>query len=723
MIDKTTGEPLIGVNVYIKDTTIGGATDSRGVFYIHNIPQGEHELMVTMMGYRTMLIKGLVVNEDKYRILKIKLAAKILELGGVEITAEKPRQVQEEKLQTIDREIIEPRQIKHQIGTLDDYYRAVVNLPSVAQRNDYSPQLYIRGGSPDQNLIMYDGIEILIPTRMMLLLGGGISLVNPDMISDLELSPGGFGVEFGNKLSGMLQINNRDGNKEFSIKTGLSPVSSHACFEGPLLKGRGSWILAGRRSFYDMMANRIIQGNNIFPYYHDVHFKTSFFFKPDHKISLFYANLGEGAQINGLELEEMDILNKGSGHIAGLNYGIVLNKKLAFHSLAGYYEDLNDIKIFDMNNHSYNARLKYHFKRISFKSNLLYYPSEWLHIKSGITTTKLTNYVRSQIDWRSWINLPDNLNDAFGDVLTAGYTQLSIQNKELSITTGIRYDYSEYYKQALTSPRIKFTIFPSEKFSFWTSHGLYTQFPDVMTIISRGTPMDLSQNKLKAEQATHHIAGCDIRVKPDMILKLETFQKSINEMLTQRENTYIPENNGIGSISGIELTFQKSQKAPGSWGFHLNYALYSAKYRLKDQNKWFYFDHDQRHRLSAGLIISFKNGFIAGMNYHFGSGYPHTPVLGMQQTKGTQYDYVKGWQLLEGEINSSRYPYYSRLDVRFQYRYLRFSVYLDIINVLNNQNVYLYEWDFWLTHNTGIGTKTVYNMMPILPTIGCSFEL
>ncbi len=720
---KNTGNPLVGANVYIKGTTTGGATDARGVFRIKNIPAGKHELMVSMMGYTTMLIQGLEVKTDGYRVLKIRLAEKVLELGGVEITADKVREKKPEKLYTVENDIIEPRKIKHQVGTLDDYYRAVVNLPSVAQRNDFSPQLSIRGGSPDQNLVLYNGIEVLVPTRLTLLLGGGVSLVNPDIIAGLEVNPGGFGVEYGNKISGILHIRNRDGGKKFSAKSGISAISGHACMEGPLLKGRGSWILAGRRSLYDLAANRLMKGNHLFPYYHDVHFKTSFHLSPDQKLSLFYTHLGEGTRINGYDFEEMDIHNQGSGHIGGLAYGLVVSKVLAFHSLAGYYEDFNDMKLYDMNNHSFNAHLKYHFKRMSFKGNMLFYPAPWLHMKTGMTATTMTNDVQSQINWRSWINLPDKLDYQLNDTQTAGFFQISIKTTELLLTGGLRTDFSRYYRQSLTSPRIKFHIFLNKQLSLWTAHGLYTQYPDVMTIISRGTPLDLSQNQLRAEKATHHIAGCGTKIKRNWDLKLEAFQKSINDMLTPRGQTYMPENNGIGRISGFELNLVAKSGPAGHWGFHINYALYAAKYRLKENNEWLYFDHDQRHRVNAGLNLYVAEGLNVGFNYHLGSGFPYTPVLGMRQSKGPKYDYAEGWQLVQGDKNSSRYPWYSRLDIRVQYHYRWLSIYLDVINVMNRKNIYYYEWDFWLDRTTGRGQKTIYQMMPFLPTIGCSFEL
>src|SRR4030067_1270846 len=129
------------------------------------------------------------------------------------------------------------------------------SLPGVASRNDLNTQLYIRGGSPDQNLILYDGIEILTPSRLLVVMGGGISLVNPDVIETIDLAPGGFGVENGNKMSALIQLKTRDGRRDrLSMRTSASFVTARTVMEGPLPGHKGSWVVAARRSFYDIFA-------------------------------------------------------------------------------------------------------------------------------------------------------------------------------------------------------------------------------------------------------------------------------------------------------------------------------------------------------------------------------------------------------------------------------------------------------------------------------------
>ncbi len=151
---------------------------------------------------------------------------------------------------------------------MEDAYRAMATLPSVVTRNDLNTQLYIRGGSPDQNLVIYDGVEIFNPSRLFVVMGGGISLVNPDIIEAIDLAPGGFDVEYGNKMSALMKISTRDGRRDrVAVKSSTSLVSVRAVAEGPIAHGRGSWLIAGRRSFYDMLANNFYSQNYVFPYF------------------------------------------------------------------------------------------------------------------------------------------------------------------------------------------------------------------------------------------------------------------------------------------------------------------------------------------------------------------------------------------------------------------------------------------------------------------------
>jgi hypothetical protein len=255
--DSKTGEPLPYANIIVSNTTIGTASDINGYYIIPSIDNGEYIVKVMMIGYSISENK-IIINNENIR-LNLELEPDIIDIDEVKVSAERMRF---EKKVDVSRVNISNREIRRTPAFVEsDVFRTIQLLPSVTASNDFNAALIVRGGSPDENLILLDGTEIYNPYHI----GGVFSAFNADMVSDVEFLAGGFPAEYGGRLSSVLSITARDGDSkngrlkngnplkkywDFSKASGdVSLLSSKLLAEGALYKG--SWMISGRRTYFD----------------------------------------------------------------------------------------------------------------------------------------------------------------------------------------------------------------------------------------------------------------------------------------------------------------------------------------------------------------------------------------------------------------------------------------------------------------------------------------
>jgi hypothetical protein len=295
----------------------------------------------------------------------------------------------------------------------------------------------------------------------------------------------------------------------------------------------------------------------------------------------------------------------------------------------------------------------------------------------------------------------------------------------------VRYDYSTLYNEARLSPRAKIIFVPSPQSTVWYSTGIYSQYPDLLTIISRGEPLDITRNTehLRAETAVHHIWGFRWEPAKNQQFKVELYKKTFDNLLVAEKNSsYVPKNGGIGFARGVEISYQYNRGQIDPFAFWMNYSLSDAKYRPEYGGEWIYFDYDRLHQMAAGLDVKVYRNWSVGAIWHLGSGFPYTPILALRRDPNSTTGPVDGWELLKEPKNSARYPTYSRFDLRFMYQHRgktrTVAAYIDFMNLFNHRNIYSYEWDFYdRGANGAVAKRSVMYMVPFLPSFGVSFSL
>jgi len=289
--EKETGEPVIFTNVYFDGTTIGAATDVNGYFAISQIEPGNYNLMVTYLGYDTLKMP---VNIRPNEIITKKL---FLEKGSytleqIQISAERQEARTETKTSVIK---LTPKQIDKipSMGGKPDLAQYLQVLPGVVFTGDQGGQLYIRGGSPIQNKVLLDGMIIYNPFHSI----GLFSVFDTDIMRNADVYTGGFGAEYGGRISSVMDITTRDGNKtRMAGKVGASTFGASLMLEGPIVKmkenskGSSSFIFSAKNSyleqtsktFYDYIDTAGLPFN-----YNDLYGKVSLMAANGSKVNFF----------------------------------------------------------------------------------------------------------------------------------------------------------------------------------------------------------------------------------------------------------------------------------------------------------------------------------------------------------------------------------------------------------------------------------------------------
>ena len=293
--DEATGEPLSYANVFIKDSNIGGITNLDGYYVLTRIPADSGEIVISIIGF-AMVTQEFEIEAGQNLRLDFRLQQTVLEGQAVDVFGEAQKM----------RQLVEPSRISLDLRTLQsapafiepDLFRTVQLLPGVQTLNDFSSALYVRGSTPDQNLIMLDGITVYNPYH----LGGIFSTFNTDAIKEADFHAGGFPARYGGRMGAILNVINREGNtEEFEGHANISLISSKVLLEGPLPKYKGlkgSWMIAGRRTYFDQFFNALCgsecdEEGFKFPYFfYDYQIKVNVDLSQDHRLtySRFYGD-------------------------------------------------------------------------------------------------------------------------------------------------------------------------------------------------------------------------------------------------------------------------------------------------------------------------------------------------------------------------------------------------------------------------------------------------
>ncbi len=777
--DSTNSESLSFVNVFIQGAGRGAATNRDGYYVISGVPLDTMTVAASIIGYRMARQKVDLTAQPNLR-LDFFLTPTVLVGEEVTVTAERQRFERAVEVSTVT---LDTRAINIAPAFVEaDVFRTLQLLPGVQSVSDYSSALYVRGSTPDQNLILLDGITVYNPSH----LGGIFSTFNTDAIKEAEFIAGGFSAKHGGRMGSVLEIVNRDGNAEqFSGKVNISLISSKALLEGPLPKigpVKGSWMVAGRRTYFDKIINAAAWATGIakeswwtgFPYYfYDVQGKVNLDIGDSHRLVL--------STFKGKDILHYTELSDGNRYRFQVNwpwgnttYGAtwrwiisprLISRVTLSSSRFGYDIAFDETRTYDNGHNEWGIDIIERIGDRSVRGELTYLPTERHNIIVGMEHKRL-DY---QLGWLSHHSLEiDNINESRVDTIVwiehrpyeqAFYLEDTWRPTPLLILkAGLRASRYSLHGATNPEPRLSGKWFVQSNLAVTAAWGRYFQY--LLTANSSDENLRIIDLWLPAPPdhpapvSEHLIVGLEYLTNTNTLFKMEVYRKTFDN-LTYLKQSYLfflapvvsvllPSDSLSGIMSrflpaaakahGLELLVKKNAGKVKGW---LGYTLAQTLWKTGEQD-WYPPKYDRTHTLNLVTDWQLNDRWHFSSAYTYTTGNPYTPVLGTYSpyfgasTPGwpRQYQYLGPPETyLWGGKNSARYPDYHRWDISlvrkttWRNRGTK-EYYIQVINVLNHVNVlqYFYYQDWDDESKRMLLHRLSIPMFPVFPSIGVRYE-
>ena len=713
ILDKTTRQPLIGANVVITDLPMGAASDMSGRFQIYDVPVGQRTLKVTMIGYETAIDANILVGTNRVTQVDFDLAATVLQSGEtIEVTAD---YFEKEEDRPVSLTTLSSLEVQSAPGSAEDIFRILQSMPGVTTAGSNNANLIVRGGSPEENRVLLDNIEIRSPLHFQRLDAsmGIISIIEPAAIKNVEFMTGGFPVKYGDKTSSVFEINLKEGNRtQFNKDINLSMGGFSSYIDGPL-PHNGSILLSVRRGIFDIFTQ--MMDRPVSPQYWDMIGKATYHLNDRNTVSLVGFYYIDDVKRTGTMVDHGELARKYGyakfdvyGSALGLNWRYLLNRNGYMMTTVEWTSNGWEGSVGQKENHIQNGDDNTE-TTAQVKSNLTYRVSNHLDLKSGLffkTLDSNYNFFRAQDTTQAGNLIPrvDVSYDMPASFKTGGYIQGTFRpNVRFSVTPGLRYDYFDFTGEDHWSPRLAASYKITEKTSLNTAWGIYHQSPTAFQISS--SPLNQS---LKSSQAIHYVVGIEHLLRPDTRLTIETYYKDLDNTFVDCDTNKVLTNQGSGEAYGFEFGIQK--KMSNHFVGNFSYTLATAKRRDGNDLPEYDFEFDRLHNIVASFGYEINPEWQIGIKYQYASGNPYTPITGSEQKDGV-------WYVREGEYNSARYDAFHKMDIRVDRNFYlngwTLNAYLDIWNVYNQQNVLDFYYNVAEDGSITVDTFDDFEFMPI----------
>lgn len=694
--EKATGEQLFGVTVMVGESK-GTITNEYG-FYSITMPEGSYEIIISYLGFKS-IVQKISLNSNKK--ISFELTEDSDELDEIVITTKKSsRNIKSTQMSVSELKSSTIKKLPVILGE-PDLLKSIQLLPGVSSVNDGASGINVRGGSADQNLILLDEATIYNASHLF----GFFSVFNTDVIKDVTLYKGGIPSVFGGRLSSVLDVKQREGNiKKFGGEVGIGLISSKALIEGPILKkdneeGKGSFVLAGRRSYIDLFSSLSDNFKNTKLFFYDLNLKVNYNINENNRLFL--------SGYFGRDRFELDnFLGTVWGNASGtLRWTSVLNDKLFFQTSAIF------------SNYDYNLDNLRSGTKFRWSSNILNY-----NVKPRLTWfINSNNTLKTGIDYTyynfkpgevkpldgSAIN-PVKFRDKFG-IETAAYVDYKQKlSEKLSFQYGFRvsnfdrrgkdvisiYEYNSpltydpvrdlytendvigetSYKSGASiknftglEPRFSARYLLNDTKSLKLSYNRTYQYLHLISNTTSATPLDVwapSGPFLKPQYADQIAIGYFQSIKEEAYdFNIEAYYKKMNDvtdfidgadlLFTENIETQIVQ--GDGRAYGLEVQVNKNNGDLTGW---LSYTLARSERKVTGINSGKYYpsNSDQLHEINLVGIYKLNDRLDFGASFVFGSGKPVTYPTGQYVQNGLV---IADYQ----NRNGDRLPAYHRLDV------------------------------------------------------------
>lgn len=758
--DSETGEKLISANVFIPGSTTGTTTNVYG-FYSLTLPAGKITLSARYIGYQVINAE---IDLIKSQPLDFILSASI-QLKEVEIVETRTEKIQERsQMSAIEIPVSQIKAIPAMFGEVD-VLKAIQLLPGVHGGSEGQTGIYVRGGGPDQNLILLDGAPVYNPSHLL----GFFSVFNADAIKNVTLIKGGFPARYGGRLSSVIDINMKEGNtKKISGEGSIGIISSKLALEGPLFSEKTSFIISARRTYLDILTRPLIRASSNGDatgglYFYDLNGKVNHKFSDKDHLYLsaytgkdrFFIRTKDEYEYNGQRSVSKNQFGLDWGNITStLRWNHVLSNKLFLNTSLIFsryqfnvgVENSNEITFQNTTNRE-TFKLNYYsgINDVTGKVDFDYYPNPNHFVKFGGGYIYHTFHTGA-LQFKFTENNKSTDTTVGPRPIYAGEYSLYVEDDFkptdlVKINAGIHSSAFNVKKEFYYSvqPRISARYIFTEDWALKASFATMTQYIHLLSNYGVGLPTDLwvpSTPSVKPQQSWQGAVGVARTIFNEQYeLSIEGFYKEMKNLIEYKEGAGFMEiggdwqtkiESGKGTAYGSEFFIQKKEGKLTGW---IGYTLAWTNRQFENLNfgKVFPYKYDRRHDVSIVASYKLNKKINVSLTWVYGTGNAATLELanykaGFDGTGGSDFYYYDQLNYY-GERNSFRMKAYHRLDlgidfIKVRKRWTRtWSV--GAYNAYNRKNPY-----FMYFGNDDFGNPALYqvSLFPVIPSISYSFK-
>lgn len=717
--DSTSGETLLLANIALLEINRGVSSNTSGYYSLTNIPPGTYTMIASYIGYRRFE-RTITLESAQSLRLNIEMIPESTQLEDLVVESDREKEEQ----RNIGTSQITTALIKQLPSVLEpDVFRSVQLLPGVKAASDFSSGLYVRGGSPDQTLILLDQTTVYNPTHFF----GFFSTFNPDAVKDVRLYKGGYPAKYGGRIGSVLDVYNKDGNRnEYQGTISLGMLASRAAVEGPYKYG--SFMLAVRRSTLEPVLAALRNSTDNVPdlfYFFDINGKINFDAGSNDRLSVaFYSG------------QDRVIFPFGDDAEIGLTYGNqtlssswrhIFSDKL-FGTATGTYSRYFNRPEFKFGGTPFER--KNDIYDFSLKGDFEYLLNEYHTLSAGIWTGILTLRVNDRFD----------NSDTFNSRIQSNYTSLYLQdewrpNNQWITTGGIRLSAFSSGNYVRMEPRLSLEYRVRPQIRLQAAYGRYYQY---LTLISNeafaGFDIWLTTDDgVPPSYGDQFVIGAKTQPFSGYGLDAEVYFRTMRDLFEL--DPFVADPAGLeyselfrfgeGYAYGVELFFEKQTgRLTGFVGY--TFGVTERKFPgfntdvLDDpSNARFYPPkYDRKHDMNFVLNYRLSSRWSLTTVFNYATGQAYTEPLGRTAFSNVPWGNNSRDTFVIGRVNASRLPSYHRMDIGFARTGTLFGMGISewqfqIINVYSRRNVWFYNYDF----DSNPLQRSDVTLLPILPAI------
>ncbi len=745
IVDAVTGVSVAGASVVTVNGSGGTQADAEGRYLIDRLDAGDYSLQFSHIGYETRQVDDVSVRNNDTHVLDIRLKKAPIDLKGMTVV---PGRYAVMGSDPTTSQIMTRRDLATVPQLGEDLYRAINRLPGITS-NEFSARFNVRGGEYEQLLVTLDGLLLYEPFHLKDIEGGALTIIDAAAVDGIELITGGFGAEYGDRMSGVLSIRSRRppiNRRRFSF--GISVMNVRVMSEGTFNNNRGSWLFSAKRGYMDLIQKLDGRDDKLDPRYYDLFAKVQHQIGGRHVLAAHFLRAGDNLLIAGSEdyYSEYDTLVTSFDNTYGW---LTLYSEFSGRLMARTMISLGKVghdrsgRISTDHDGTYNISRRVidtkSFRTAAIKSDWEWEVSERSVLKLGVETRGLaTTYdyeghlYRYYWDSHRLIRIDTVLAQLEpSGVQLGGYLAGRFRIAEpLTVELGLRYDRMTYSDDETFSPRINFVCRPGLRTSIRAGWGYFYQAQGIDGLMVG----DRENSFNSAERAEHWIIGLEHDFPFGLLFRAEGYVKKYSALRPRFRNL-------LGSIEafpemeydrvivhrdgaesrGLEVFLKKDVgRSITLWA---SYALaqiqddvsvvsYLHNDNTERYDKTIPSPIDQRHTIYLDVNYRPTQKWQINVSWRFHTGWPYA-------------DSADDYSAQLRRMCAVRYGNYSRVDLRVNRDISIFSghltAYIELINLLGRKNIRSYYYETVCDRDGCVPLKRTSHWLGTLPLFGISY--